>query len=349
MYTFQIYIQDVEPYKGGTIRCDDGLFPSETEDGPSWVPANTHAIRFLEVADWLWSKNGIAVDPPTLPNKQSVAGYWEENPPEEYPDPYYTVGGGPLGQGNKPFIFDPPLLHNTQWVNVLEKADTLVIQIYEDMRNVRFLGAGEEPVPPPRPVDPSDLFTDKLGWDPCAAVPEFCEPEPVPWDDAICIRLGFYELCPKKDETSRRLVQVRDISAAVVRHLETLRALARADVSDPRRDAEAAFFRARERICRAQQYGRLLAEARAGLLEIIRRDARTLQSLQFATDMSIRVDLGLHALARCAREFDGSESDLRAPLRAARAALDNFSTALLCFQRLHAWALPNELRAGRRT
>jgi hypothetical protein len=211
---------------------------------------------------------------------------------------------------------------------------------------VEYLNASDSPVDPPRLPPDWGLMKEFTAFDPCA-VPEFCEPEPAPGGNGvICIKLGWYEFCPPKEETSRGLVRVRDLSATVARYLLVARALSGAAGTD----AQTALRMARERMKCAQHYGSMLGRASSQLLDIVRRNARTPHSMRFAVRMSLQVELGLRALNRCAAGLDGPlEGRLDALLHDARLAHRNFGTALTQFQRLDTWALPAELEVQERT
>ncbi|WP_437731371.1 hypothetical protein [Sorangium sp. So ce1335] len=332
--------------KAGTIEVDGVVFdPSDGYGNTDVIPKGTHAIRWKDPIAWFWAKDGKAVA--TLPSKESPSldDYWQSFGGSLYPFPYYTFKGAPLGDGSASPFFEFPLAGDySPLAPPAELADTLVMQVVEP-GDVEYLGKeGQPPAPVPLPPPPFDDFLS--GWDPCA-VPEFCEPEPVPGGKGlVCKRLGFFELCDRKEETAVGLVRVKDLSAAVGRHLRAARALAGAgDRGVEHADARAALHAARERAACAQLFGRSLDHARSALVDILRRDARTPHCVRFAVRASLDVELGLRALGRCAAQIDAAlRGGAEIPLRDAALAHRHFGAALIHVQRLDAWALAAEAR-----
>lgn len=329
--------------KEGTIAFDGGVYDPSEGKNIDLVPKGTYAIRWTN-PDWFWAKDGVCVDSLPHSESQDVKDYWKHlgDPPVEQ----YTFKNGPLGDGDKAPYFEFPLAGvNGNAAPPPDVADTLVMQVVEPV-HVEYLTKGESPADPvPLPPD-LGLIKDVEWWDPCA-IPEFCKPVPAPGGKGIiCLHLGWFEFCPKKEQTAMGLVRVRDLSAAVARYVFVARTQTSAD-GRVDADAQAALRVASERARNAQHHGRELRHARSELLDTVRQNARTPHSVRFAVQMSLEVELGLRALDRCAARLDQSPEDgLDALLGDARLAHRNFDAALIQLQRLETWALPAELKAG---
>ncbi|HEX4963378.1 MAG TPA: hypothetical protein VF173_21290 [Thermoanaerobaculia bacterium] len=344
---FRICIADGSWDKAGTINVSGLDLPPAVNDGLDTnvsnvvFPKGTHAIRWKD-PDWYWYKNFKPVVTEQIFDSESpaVKGYWDGPGNGVYPFPNYTYTGGLLVGPLEVSYFEFPLAGTfSPDMPPTELVDTLVVQVVEP-GDVEFLDKSGAPVHP-KLEGPGNLAFPEPPSDPCELTPEFCELTP-DFKDAACAQL---KLCEDQEKMEVGLVRVRDLSGAVGLHLNVVRAILGAGRSPVEQGyGRSALRKAQARMAAARRYGAAADRARNVFLEKLRARTKTPQTARFAGEVSLHVDLGLRALARCAARLDKAlEGGLEGSFRDANLAYQQFDAALNQALQMKAWALAAEV------
>lgn len=286
----------------GKIETDGGQYllsnghDAEAEHNKGIFPPGTHGIRWNDPLSICWMREGELVkelpnegtDDPQNAGSDQLKKYWKD---DGNPTHSYNYLAGILSTDDEIPKLDYPLDFGNGIEYLRARADTLVVQMGDpSISFVEYLDKTDSPfvpgTPQPGPANPwssnsfKDLATEE-DW--CELHPESCEPSPDPntWPLEISLFGGplFHgdpgfdslDLAKKQDQAEQRLLRLRDISAALIRHLDrTCTILQRSGRRPDTRGASVSQRKALQRISCAREFVTAVDQSRRELLTALR-------------------------------------------------------------------------------